>query len=93
MKFIVNDKIYDTDKAEKVLDYRRRFPLELFPQFSTMHDAELYRTAKGNWFSIKHEDFDGKTCIPETDEEVKRVLKCCTNIDLYAKYFGELEEA
>lgn len=93
MKFIVNDKIYDTDKAEKVLNFKCRFPLILTPQFCVWHDMELYRTSKGNWFSIKHEDFDGRTCIPETDESVKEILKHCNKTELYAKYFGDLEEA
>lgn len=93
MKFIVNDKIYDTDKAEKVLDYRRRFPLTLTPQFCIWRDMELYRTAKGNWFSVKHEDYGKLTCIANTAEEAKEIFKQCNRDVLYAKYFGELEEA
>lgn len=93
MKFIVNDKIYDTEKAEKVLNYRRRFPLTLTPQFCIWHDMDLYRTAKGNWFSLKCEDFGKKTCIAHTVEEVKEIFKKCNRDELYAQYFGDLEEA
>lgn len=93
MKFIVNNKIYDTDKAEKVLNYRRRFPNKLFPQISEMYDMELYRTAKGNWFSLKSEDYGKVTCIAHTVEEVKEIFKKCNRDELYAQYFGDLEEA
>ena len=93
MKFIVNDKIYDTEKAEKVLDYRRRFPLTLTPQFCIRYDMELFRTAKGNWFSVRHEDYGKVTCIAHTVEEVKEIFKKCNRVELYAQYFGNLEEA
>ncbi len=92
MKFIVNDKIYDTDKAEKVLNYRRRFPLTLTPQFCIWRDMELYRTAKGNWFSLKSEDYGKVTCIAHTVEEVKEIFKKCNRDELYFQYFGDLEE-
>lgn len=93
MKFIVNGKIYDTDKAEKVLNYRRRFPLPLFPQLSEMYDMVLYKTSKGNWFSLKCEDFGKKSCIVNTEKEVKEIFEKCGRDDLHAQYFGELEEA
>lgn len=94
MKFIVNDKIYDIDKAEKVLDYRAKFPLMLTPAFCVWRNMELYRTAKGNWFSVKYEDFnEKKTCIVETEEEVKEIFMKCGRDDLHAQYFGAIEEA
>lgn len=93
MKFIVNNKIYDTEKAEKVLDYRRRFPLTLTPQFCIRYDMELFRTAKGNWFSLKSEDYGKVTCIAHTVEEVKEIFKKCNRDELYFQYFGDLEEA
>lgn len=93
MKFIVNNKIYDTDKAEKVLNYRHRFPLTLTPQFCIWHDMELYRTSKGNWFSVRHEDYGKVTCIAHTVEEAKEIFKKCNRVELYAQYFGNLEEA
>ncbi len=93
MKFIVNDKIYDTEKAEKVLDYRHRFPLTLTPQFCIRYDMELFRTAKGNWFSVRHEDYGKVTCITHTVEEAKEIFKKCNRVELYAQYFGNLEEA
>lgn len=92
MKFIVNDKIYDTDKAEKVFNYRRTFPLTLAPQFCIWRDMELYRTAKGNWFSLKSEDYGKVTCIAHTVEEVKEIFKKCNRDELYFQYFGDLEE-
>ena len=93
MKFIVNGKIYDTDKAEKVLDYKRSFQNGRLPQLSIMCNTELFRTAKGNWFSLKSEDYGKVTCIAHTVEEVKEIFKKCNRDELYFQYFGDLEEA
>lgn len=93
MKFIVNDKIYDTDKAEKVLDYRRSFPCEPLPQFDITCRMELYRTSKGNWFSVAHGGFGEMACIVNCENEVKAILQARNETDLYARYFDELEEA
>lgn len=93
MKFIVNGKIYDTDKAEKVLDYKRSFQNGRLPQLSIMCNTELFRTSKGNWFSVVHGDLEEMTCIVNCENEVKAIFESINEIDLYARYFGDLEEA
>ncbi|MEY7999287.1 hypothetical protein AB8U03_03570 [Clostridium sp. Mt-5] len=95
MKFIIDNKVYDTEKSEKIIKYTKQYPLEgplgliIYPR----RDTILYRTKKGNWFSMATKNFDKKIAYKETDDTVKKLLKSLDEVELYNKYFGTLEEA
>lgn len=93
MKFIVNNKIYDTDKAEKVLVFKLKFPSRLIPQIKVWHVVDLYTTNKRNWFSIEHTSSQKRRFREESVINVQHIFMTLERIDLYAKYFGDLEEA
>lgn len=93
MKAIINNKLYDTEKAEKVIEFRRSGMKTSELWGTTMnlpyrHDITLYKTAKGNYFEV---DEDDKVLRVVSEAQVKELL---TNIDpdLYIKLFGEVEE-
>lgn len=93
-KAIINNKMYDTEKAELVVAYRRR--VDMGPVMSgsdihwtPMHDCLLYKTAKGNYF-----EHDGDTdAITPRDEKWARDLIRRLYPDKYIELFGEVEEA
>lgn len=95
MTFIIEDKIYNTETSEKVIKYRKPYPVELIigGTIYIKHETILYRTKKGNWFSVKKGDYDTYTAYQETEESVKKLLEQLNAIDVYNKYFEQLEEA
>lgn len=93
MKFSVNDKIYDTDKAKRVLTFKRKTHSRLISRIKVWHVVDLYITNKGNWFSIEHTSLIKERFRQEPTINVQRIFIALERIDLYSKYFGELEEA
>lgn len=99
MKFIVNDKVYDTDKMELLGTVRKWYEFTgwldkaLFGEgMGRKYDCKLYRTQKGNYL-LTHEPDSSRTVAQAiTEEEAKRLL-VNSDYDTYCKYFGELEEA
>lgn len=66
MKAIIDDKLYDTDKAEKVFSYRRK--VDKGPVFwdeklrwAPFHAFDIYKTTKGAYF--EHDTEDNKIYI------------------------------
>ena len=92
MKFIVKDKIYDTKKAEKVIDYHRKFK-DKFIGFLFYRKAVLYKTDKENWFSVSVGDNGTHFINEETISDAKEIIRSLNAIDTYVKYFGALVEA
>lgn len=102
MKFIANNKIYDTDKAELIsiiprplppeASFLERFKNRLFPY---PHEERLYKTASNNYFLVKKtNDVDAvENLIPYTIEEAQAYVARNYNIKEYEQIFGELEEA
>lgn len=93
-KAIINGKLYDTEKAEKVDIYRRRVDMgPVLPgsevHFMPFHTIVIYKTAKGNYF-----EHDEKTnSITLTNEaRVKDTIRKLYP-DRYIELFGEVEEA
>ena len=94
MKFIVNNKIYDTDKAELLAEgerqyesYNRLFDITLYPYYET----KLYKTEKGNYFFVYETKLSH--CIEVTDEATAKTWLMRKNYSKYVELFGELEEA
>lgn len=56
MQFIIGDKLFDTEKAEIVCKFKEARPLWWNKSISTWEDATLYKTNKGNWFSVCKEN-------------------------------------
>lgn len=84
MKAMLNNKLYDTEKAEFLCAIS-------IPQ-DDFHDAvnefNVYKTAKGNIFA---EHKNAKCLVGENI--LKTVLSRPDCIDIYIKIFGEVEEA
>lgn len=92
MKFIVKDKLYDTEKSEKVIEYHRKFK-DKFIGFFFYRKAVLYKTDKENWFSISDGDNGTHFINEETIVEAKEIIRGLNAVDAYIKYFGPLTEA
>ena len=93
MKFIVNNKIYDTDKSELLCEFRK--PWEARTIIGTLYLARytsLYRTAKGAYFLTCLADYDNGYIEVINEAEAKEYLMH-NNYEKYAEMFGELEEA
>lgn len=104
MKQIINNKIYDTETADMIYEYRHSFSVSnpLLPKgygFTEWENAYIYKTKKGNYFRyFKYDDdynYRDRERIEETTiEEVKETISKL-NPDEYIKLFGkiDLEEA
>lgn len=53
----------------------------------------LYRTERGNWFSVSKEDYGEQAGHLETEESVKRIFEATNNIEAFERFFGEVEKA
>lgn len=96
-KYIINDKIYDTEKAENVFEYKRKengAEMLFRPGYYWIeqHECKLYRTNNGNWFEVSEYNGRSKAHIT-TISDVKQIFKHLNEVELYNKYFEELEEA
>lgn len=94
MKAIINDKLYDTDKAEVVFSLKREVAdMEVFwkpgRHLAKWHRIDIYVTKKGNYFECDQDDQQIKSI---TQMEAKKTIKDL-NPDEYIKIFGEVEEA
>lgn len=99
MRAIIENKIYDTEKAEKIVEFTQRVITgQVFGH--TRYDnreMHLYKTQKGAWF-IHKLLIEGYSNIREEIEvidkgEVKEILIAVNDVENYEKYFGKLEEA
>lgn len=54
MKYLINNKIYDTESAEKIINYIRFLPVEgiLGYEIKVGYKCILYKTKKGQFLSI-----------------------------------------
>lgn len=103
MRYLLNNKIYDTEKAEKIMTYIKTVPqknrllnLTIYPRYR----HTLYKTAKGQFFvhigeyiqasHVAHNDKDYIELL--TEEEVKEILNQLNEIDKYKELFDDLEE-
>lgn len=84
MKFIVNRKIFDTDKAELIVSYTRGMGLVTIPS-----SIDLYKTQSGKWIEVYTND---SRCKEIKTEDVENIFLTLNKVELYEKYFGKLEE-
>lgn len=93
MKFIVNNKIYDTDKSELLCTFRIQWERKtIWGSFYPMRDTKLYKTAKGAYFLVCKVDCEFKHIEVIGEETAKRYLMQY-NYEKYVEMFGALEEA
>jgi hypothetical protein len=101
MKFIIGNKIYDTENAKEIFKYREKVWNKYHNPFigqdfsmSKWKGVTLYLTSKGNWFAVRENEYHEEVeCISKTEEDVKNTFSNLNQIDLYNKYFSTLEEA
>lgn len=79
MKFIIDNKVYDTEKSEKI--YELNF---------LSNSVKVFMTKKRNFFKVLQTGTAPPKAISILEDEVKRFLKA--DYDTYLKIFGELEE-
>ena len=92
MKYVMNGKMYDTETSEVILRYKTRdLDVFLFSARFTPCDVYLYKTKKGNYFTLKV--LPDKTITNVVSEETVKKILLEHNYDKYAKLFGPLEEA
>lgn len=84
MKAILNNKLYDTEKADFI--FRISIPKDIF--HDDTNEFNIYKTKKGNVFAEqKGEEF------LISDTMLKTILSRPDCVDIYVKVFGEVEEA
>jgi hypothetical protein len=97
VKAIIDGKLYDTEKAEKIYSFRRKRNKESWalPKglcFVVWHDITIYKTSKGSYF--EHEKFEHQDIqiTVTTEDAVKKVISDL-NPDKFVELFGAVEEA
>jgi len=94
MKAIINNLLYDTEKAEKIYEYRRKVQGAevLFMPGYSFYDwchIDIYKTTSGRWFE---HNTDKSTITPTTEADVKDTIRKI-NPEKYMELFGSVENA
>ena len=97
MKKIIDNKLYDTEKAEKIFNFRQQRKTSKFGDYNfySWFNVEVYKTKKNNYFFYGYikDGLDHKEFLEAVSEEnVKDIMKEL-DPDKYIKLFGEIEEA
>lgn len=89
-RYILNDKIYDTEKSEKVFSFRRIENANVLGiEYGYWVTADLCKTQNGNWFCVTSEN----KAYVYSESDVKRLLKELNQVDIYEEHFKKLEMA
>lgn len=93
MKAIIDSKLYDTEKAEKLFSFSRRVdegPLFWNEKIHYMpwHDISVYKTKKGNYFEA--DETSGKITTVTVSDVMCTIRRL--NPDRYMQLYGEVEE-
>lgn len=93
--YFLNGKVYDTETAEKIIDYKRREEVNSIfgGTISIMRDTTLYKTNRGNWFYVMKFDYNKTEAYAVDEEEVKKLLQNLNAVEIYEKHFGKVERA
>lgn len=88
----MDGKMYDTETSEVILRYKTLdLDVFLFSARFTSCDVYLYKTKKGNYFTLKV--LPDKTITNVVSEETVKKILLEHNYDKYTELFGPLEEA
>lgn len=101
MRYMLENKVYDTEKAKEIIKYTKSiehkgaFGYHFYPRY----EHTLYKSNKGQFFvhvgdyvgsEISYQDKDYIELLSEN--EVKAILNRLNEIDLYNELFDDLEE-
>lgn len=101
MRYILENKVYDTEKAKEIIKYIKTikhkgiFGYDFYPEY----EHTLYKSSKGQFFvhvgnyvgtDISYQDKDYIELLSEN--EVKKILNGLNEIDIYNELFDDLEE-
>lgn len=99
MKYIINNKIYNTETSKMILKYKKIYKSSLW-KFTTNGIANLilYKSEKGNYFQIAQPEFSSdllyEDCLPLTKEITNiEALNICIKYlpaERVIELFGEL---
>lgn len=100
MKKIIDNKLYDTEKAKKIVDFKTKVEHKtLFGSLYPYHKASIFKTDKGTYLkyigkpeesSINYDNYEKLEVISE--DKVKKLLIDINDVDAYISEFGEVEE-
>lgn len=100
MKKIIDNMLYDTDKAEKIFSYRSRRIVVKGVLGSDMniygwYKTDIYRTAKGNYFQYGYREntFPLDEFLEKMTEEVMKIIKELSPEKYISFNFEVIEEA
>lgn len=99
MKKIINNKIYDTDNCDLLINYFEMVEHKMWlgPSSYVYHEAKIYKTQKGTYLRYigraKETGWSSKNDLDIIDKkELKELLIELNEIETYEKEFGKLEE-
>ena len=97
MKKIIGNKLYDTEKAEKIYSFmqkRKTFKIGN-TQFFKWYDVDAYKTKKGNYFIYGYSDDTTTQPFREetTLEEIKKIIKTIDPEKYIEMGFNDFKEA
>lgn len=101
MRYLLDNKIYDTEKSKEIIKYiqgveHKGLIVTTYPRY----EHTLYKSPKGQFF-VHIGKYVGKTDVSYNDknyielkseEEVKGILEDLNQIEKYIEVFGEMEE-
>ena len=94
MKKIIDNKLYDTEKGEKIFNFRQRRKTGEFGNYNFYHwfDVDIYKTKKNNYFLHGHKEGYDPFIEVINKKDVKKLIQRL-DPDKYIGLFGEVEEA
>ncbi len=100
MKIIINNRLYDTDTAEKIAEWH----LGMYGELG-YREEYLYRKKSGEFFLYAHEGdafipisideellLGGENIVPLTERDTKKWLEKKADVEVYESLFGLPEE-
>lgn len=101
MRYLLNNKIYDTEKSELIVIYEKSIEYKgLFVNTYPVYRHSLFKTPKGQFF-VHIGDYVGRADISYdnkdyiellSEDEVKVILNKLNEIDKYVELFDDLGE-
>lgn len=100
MEYLLNNRIYDTEKAQEILKYKKAIEhkglmFTTYPRYAHV----LYKTKKGQFFVHVGKCLESDIAYPDkdyiellSDNEVKEILNKLNAVKIYEELFDDLEE-
>lgn len=98
MKCIINNMLYDTEKATEIISYREKVAHKTaFYTFYPYHHAKLFKTNKNAYLKyigadVRQEYRNYESLEVITENQVKNILIKLNAVDKYIELFGDVEE-